>query len=71
MSPLGDCHPGTLASINIMALLLKDQGKLDEAELLCREDLDAMRATLGDRHPGTLASMRRKHCIAKISRRAA
>ena len=32
-------------------------GKLDEAEPLCREALDARRATLGDKHPKTLVSV--------------
>jgi hypothetical protein len=34
-----------------------DQGKLDEAGVLYREALEAMRATLGDRHPDTLLSI--------------
>jgi len=37
--------------------LLQAQGKLDEAGVLLREALEAMRATLGDRHPHTLVSM--------------
>jgi len=39
---------------NNLAKLLQDQGKLDEAEPLFREALEAQRHTLGDTHPGTL-----------------
>ena len=46
-----------LASINNMALLLQDQGKLGEAEPLYREALDGRRRTLGDSHPDTLTSI--------------
>ena len=42
---------------NNLALLLKDQGKLDEAEPLFREALEVCRRTLGDSHPSTLASI--------------
>jgi len=34
---LGDAHPDTLSSLNNLAVLLSDQGKLNEAELLCAE----------------------------------
>ena len=40
-----------------MAALRQAQGKLDEAEPLISEALEAFRATLGDRHPRTLASI--------------
>ena len=36
------------------AVLLKNQGKLDEAEPLFRECLAAEKETLGDKHPDTL-----------------
>ena len=38
-------------------MLLKAQGKLDEAGVLYHEALEASRATLGDRHPSTLTSI--------------
>ena len=37
---LGDEHPNTLGSINNLASLLKEQGKLPEAEQLYRECLE-------------------------------
>ena len=40
-----------------MGALLQAMGRLDDAEPLFREALDAFRATLGDRHPHTLASI--------------
>ena len=40
-----------------LAGLLKDQGKVDEAEPLARESLAARKETLGDRHPSTLTSV--------------
>jgi tetratricopeptide (TPR) repeat protein len=54
---LGDRHPRTLGSINHLASLLQDQGKLDEAAPLFGEALQGFRATLGDRHPDTLSSI--------------
>ena len=54
---LGDRHRDTLSAINDLGLLLQDQGKLKEAEVLLREDLDASRASLGDRNRGTLSSI--------------
>jgi len=39
------------------AMLLKAQGKLDEAEPLYRDDLAACKDTLGDKHPSTLTSV--------------
>ena len=40
-----------------MAILLKTQGKLAEAEPLYREALSARRRTQGDDHPRTLSSI--------------
>ena len=40
-----------------MAILLKDQGKLGEAEPLYLEALATSRRTLGNEHPDTLASI--------------
>ena len=43
--------------INNVARMLMHQGKLDEAEPLYREALEARRETLGARHKSTLISM--------------
>ena len=40
-----------------MRQLLQRLGRLDEAEPLVREDLDASRETLGSQHPDTLVSI--------------
>ena len=50
---LGPMHPNTLASMHNLAVLLKDQGKLGEAEALAREALPGWRTTLGYAHPHT------------------
>ena len=46
--------------MNNLAVLLQAQGKLGEAEPLCKQMLIAQRGTLGDEHPDTLGSMNRK-----------
>jgi tetratricopeptide (TPR) repeat protein len=43
--------------MNNLAILLKDQGKLSEAEPLYRNALRCRRETLGETHPDTLSSM--------------
>jgi tetratricopeptide (TPR) repeat protein len=53
----------TSALQNKLGRLLQAQGKLDEAGVLLREALDAMRATLGDRHPHTLTSI---NCMGSL-----
>jgi len=40
-----------------LAMLLRVQGKLEEAEPLFRESLDGRRRTLGNTHPDTLTSI--------------
>ena len=47
----------TLNGVNNLAVLLKAQGKLVEAEPLYREALEGRRRTLGDTHPNTLNSI--------------
>ena len=43
--------------MNNLAVLLQAQGKLGEAEPLCKQVLRAQRGTLGEEHPDTLGSM--------------
>ena len=52
-SKLGPDHPDTAASINNLALLLKDQGKYKEAEPLLRQALKICETQLGPDHPTT------------------
>ena len=54
---LGDDHPATLNLIHDLGYLLKQQGKLDEAESLLREAMEGRRRQLGDEHPVTLLSI--------------
>ena len=53
---LGDRHTITLTSASNLAMLLRGQGKLAEAEPLMQETLRVHRETLGDRHASTLNS---------------
>jgi non-specific serine/threonine protein kinase/serine/threonine-protein kinase len=54
---LGEEHPDTLLSISNMGVLLRAQGKLDQAEPYYREALEKRRRVLGEEHPDTLASV--------------
>jgi serine/threonine protein kinase/Tfp pilus assembly protein PilF len=51
---LGEEHPETLTSVGNMGVLLRDQGRLAEAEPYHREALEKSRRTLGEEHPDTL-----------------
>ena len=51
---LGPKHSLTLATVNNLALLLKKQNKLDEAESLFRRELSAEEEILGPNHQYTL-----------------
>jgi tetratricopeptide (TPR) repeat protein len=55
--PAGATHPETLTSIDGLAGLLRERGKLDEAEPLYRRALAARRKSLGKGHPTTLTSI--------------
>ena len=54
---LGNAHPSTLATTTNLANLLHSQGKLDAAELLYREALDAQRHVLGAKYTSALAAL--------------
>ena len=54
---LGDEHIATLFSVDNMGLLLKEIGRLDEAELYFREAVEKRRRVLGDQHPDTRTSL--------------
>ncbi|KAF2687612.1 kinesin light chain 1 [Lentithecium fluviatile CBS 122367] len=50
-------HPGTLTSMNNLALVLDNQGKYEEAESMNRQTLARTEKVLGPEHPSTLTSM--------------
>ena len=54
---LGDDHPKTLTTMNNLAGLYKNTGRMAEAEALHAECLAARRRVLGDENPETLGSM--------------
>jgi|CXWL01.1.fsa_nt_gi serine/threonine protein kinase len=54
---LGADHIDTLNALNRLALVYKDQGRLDLMEPLTLELLAARRRTLGEEHPDTIQSM--------------
>ena len=54
---LGPEHPDTLASMNNLALVHRDQGKYAESTTLHAQVLEIRKRVLGPEHPDTLASM--------------
>jgi tetratricopeptide (TPR) repeat protein len=62
---LGDEHPDTLGSINNMGLLLKNQGKYEEALSYYTEALEGLRRVVGDEHPSTLSSINNMGILLK------
>jgi tetratricopeptide (TPR) repeat protein len=54
---LGEDHPDTLDSVNVLAVQYKYQSRYDEAERLYLRTLETRRSVLGDEHPDTLDSM--------------
>jgi len=50
-------HPGTLDSMNSLAVLYVTQGHYDEAEPLYVKVLEVRRRVLGEEHPDTLWSL--------------
>lgn len=54
---LGADHPNTIASINGLTQMLRQQAKYSEAEQRQRENLHSSTSTLGLKHPRTLAVM--------------
>ncbi|MGH7178696.1 MAG: tetratricopeptide repeat protein [Tepidisphaeraceae bacterium] len=53
---LGNEHEDTFASIGILGYLYQEQGKLAEAEALCREALVVSRQRLGSDHADTITA---------------
>lgn len=57
ISTLGREHTDTLASVNILALVLQCQGNYSEAERLHRQIVEMREKVLGNEHPQTLMSV--------------
>jgi tetratricopeptide (TPR) repeat protein len=57
LAALPQAKRATSVLLNQVALLLQDQGRLDEARPLLEEALVGSRAALGDAHPDTLTSV--------------
>ena len=53
---LGEDHPDVATSLNNIALVLSDQGRLDEALVMHRQALDIRKRALGEDHPGVYAT---------------
>ena len=54
---LGPEHPDTAQSLNNLAVLLQDAGKLGEAEPLYRQTLEIDQKVLGPEHPNTATAL--------------
>ena len=54
---LGDEHPDTLSAMGMLAILYRDQGRLDDAETLQLQILEIMKRVLGEEHSSTLDGM--------------
>src|SRR5271170_4373899 len=53
----GTEHPSTLTSMNNLAMVLRDQGKYEQAEEMFRQALRLRETVLGKKHPDILTSM--------------
>lgn len=62
---LGDEHPSTLMSMNMLALVLKELDEFEEAERIHRQALELSRRVLGETHPLTLEIMNHLALVAK------
>src|SRR5271170_845236 len=54
---LGDEHLDTLTAMSNFSVILRMQGKLDQAAAMGENVLDASKRILGDEHPDTLTAM--------------
>ena len=54
---MGDTHNDTLATMNNLTWIYSSQGRLEDAELLCRGLLAGRRIALGDEDPKTLTAI--------------
>eukprot|EP00955_Chlamydomonas_euryale_P078335 363132-Chlamydomonas_euryale.AAC.15 len=63
---LGEEHPNTLTSMNNLAMLLKSNGKLKDAEPLCKKTLQGRVRVLGENHPNTLSALSNLASVIKV-----
>jgi hypothetical protein len=63
---LGPDHSDSHTSVNNLALLLRDNGKYDEAEPLFRRTLEARERMLGPDHPDMLSSVNNLASLLRI-----
>jgi serine/threonine protein kinase/tetratricopeptide (TPR) repeat protein len=54
---LPEDHEDIATSLNNLACVLRDQGRLAEAESMCQDALTRRRRQLGDEHPATVTSL--------------
>ena len=54
---LGDDHPNLAATLNNLALVLREEGKLRESEATLRRVLEIRRKHFGDAPPSVTASL--------------
>ena len=54
---LGDDHLNTLATMDDLAITLRDQGQLVEAARMQKDVLEKYKRALGDNHPWTATAM--------------
>ena len=57
MKLFGEEHPNTLTGMGNLACTYKNQGRLNEAELIETQVMDMAKKLLGAEHPDTLISM--------------
>jgi serine/threonine protein kinase len=64
---LGPEHPGTLQSMEVLAVDLAHEGRYDEAEKMQFKARDSLRQALGPEHPGTALSTDSLACIFALA----
>ena len=61
-------HPDIAVALHNLARLYEKQGRLEEAEALCKEAIQAFRLTIGEEHPLTVPlSILWEKSISRIS----
>ena len=53
---MGESHPDVAASLNNLAVLYANQGRLTEAEPLLMQALELRQQILGNQHPDTVGT---------------